>query len=65
MRGKGLPNVNRYGTGDLLVNVGVYIPEKLNKEEKEILEKLKDSNNIKPSAKARKSFFTRFRGMFN
>ncbi len=65
LRGKGLPSVNRYGTGDLLVNVGVYIPEKLNKEEKEILEKLKDSSNIKPSAKARKSFFTRFRGMFN
>ncbi len=34
LRGKGLPNVNGYGTGDLLVNISVYVPETLNKEEK-------------------------------
>ena len=28
LKGKGLPRVNGYGTGDLLVNIGVYIPEK-------------------------------------
>ena len=40
LRGKGLPNVNGYGTGDLLVNVSVYVPETLNKEEKKALEEM-------------------------
>ena len=41
LRGKGLPNVNGYGTGDLLVNVSVYVPETLNKEEKKPWKKWK------------------------
>ena len=64
LRGKGLPNVNRYGTGDLLVNIGVYIPENLSKDEKAIIEKLTDSNNVKPNASASKNFFSHFRNMF-
>ena len=53
LRGKGLPNVNSYGysngTGDLLVNVSVYIPETLNKDEKQALEKMQESDNFKPN----------------
>jgi len=64
LRGKGLPNVNRYGTGDLLVNIGVYIPENLNKEEKASMEKLGHSDNVKPNAAASRNFFTHFRNMF-
>lgn len=64
LRGKGLPSVNRYGTGDLLVNVGVYIPENLNKEEKATMEKLGKSENVKPNATASKNFFSHFRNMF-
>lgn len=64
LRGKGLPNVNRYGTGDLLVNIGVYIPENLNKDEKQMMEQLGKSNNFKPSNSASKSFFAHFRNMF-
>ncbi|MDD3080363.1 MAG: molecular chaperone DnaJ [Paludibacter sp.] len=64
LRGKGLPSVNRYGTGDLLVNVGVYIPETLNKEEKSMIEKLSESDNIKPGHSASHDFFSRFRNMF-
>ncbi len=64
LRGKGLPSVNRYGTGDLLVNIGVYIPENLNKEEKSIIEKLGNSANVKPNASASKNFFAHFRNMF-
>ena len=64
LRGKGLPSVNRYGTGDLLVNIGVYIPENLNKEEKQTLENLTKSNNFKPSTSAAKGFFAHFRNMF-
>ena len=41
-----LPNVNGYGTGDLLVNIGIYVPEALNKEEKNTLEKMEASDNF-------------------
>ncbi len=64
LRGKGLPSVNRYGTGDLLVNIGVYIPENLSKDEKNLIEKLQTSNNVKPSNSASKDFFSRVRNMF-
>lgn len=64
LRGKGLPSVNRYGTGDLLVNVGVYIPENLSKDEKSLMEKLANSSNVKPNANASRDFFSRFRNMF-
>jgi molecular chaperone DnaJ len=64
LRGKGLPSVNRYGTGDQLINIGVYIPENLSKEEKSTLEKLNNSVNFQPNAGASKNFFNRFRNMF-
>ena len=64
LRNKGLPDVNRYGTGDLLVNIGVYIPEDLSSDEKKIFEKLSESKNMKPNASAAKNFFNRFRNLF-
>lgn len=64
LRGKGLPSVNRYGTGDLLINIGVYIPENLDKDEKALMEKLSDSKNVKPNSAASRDFFSRFRNMF-
>lgn len=64
LRGKGLPSVNSYGKGDLLVNIGVYIPQNLTREEKQALEKLDKSNNFKPSASASKGFFAHFRNLF-
>ena len=61
MRGKGLPIIDQfarqYGMGDLLINVGVYIPEHLNREEKELIEKLKTSDNIAPGSSDKKNFF--------
>lgn len=65
LRGKGLPSVNRYGTGDLLVNIGVYVPENLSKDEKKIIEKLQESPNVKPSSSATKDFFRKFKNMFD
>ncbi len=65
LRGKGLPSVNRYGTGDLLVHIGIYIPENLNKDEKKAIEKLQESPNIKPTASATRDFFRRIRNMFD
>ncbi|OIP81974.1 MAG: molecular chaperone DnaJ [Porphyromonadaceae bacterium CG2_30_38_12] len=64
LRGKGLPSVNHYGTGDLLINIGVYIPENLNKEEKSVIEKLAKSDNIAPNSSAKRDFFSRVRNMF-
>lgn len=64
LRGKGLPNVNSYGKGDLLINIGVYIPEKLNSDEKKMFEKLAESDNIKPNKQSSEGFFTHFRNLF-
>lgn len=61
MRGKGLPIIDQYarqyGTGDMLINVGVYIPEHLNRDEKKMIEQLKTSENVKPGSSDRKNFF--------
>lgn len=65
LRNKGLPDVNSYGTGDLLVNIGIYIPENISSEEKKIFEKLEESKNMKPNASASKNFFNHIRNMFN
>ena len=48
LRGKGLPDVNGYGTGDLLAVINVWTPRKLDKKEKELLEQLAKSENFKP-----------------
>jgi molecular chaperone DnaJ len=65
LRGKGLPEVNGYGRGDLLVNVNVWIPKHMNKEELKIIDKLKDSSSFTPDPdKNDKGFFERMRGYF-
>ena len=66
LRGKGLPVVQGYGygTGDLIVQIGVYIPENLSREEKETFEKLRTSDNMKPGASAKANFFQKFKKMF-
>lgn len=66
LRGKGLPEVNAYGTGDLLIHVNVWTPKKLSKDEKAMMEKLRDSDNFKPKSDAgQKSFFSRMKEYFN
>lgn len=61
MRGKGLPVIDQYarqyGTGDMLINVGVYIPEHLSRDEKKLIEQLKTSENVKPGSSDKKNFF--------
>ena len=56
LRGKGLPSVNGYGTGDLLVNVSVYVPEALSKDEKKHLKKWKARITSSPILRLRKRF---------
>jgi molecular chaperone DnaJ len=65
LKGKGLPILQGYGQGDLFVHINVWTPEKISKEEREILEKLKDSENFKPQPdKGGKNFFGRMKDMF-
>jgi molecular chaperone DnaJ len=65
LRGKGLPEVNGYGRGDLLVNVNVWIPKSVNKDEMKIFEKFKDSESFTPNPdKNDRGFFERMRGYF-
>ena len=48
LRGKGIPDVNGYGTGDELVRVMVWTPKKLNREEEEIFQELAELENGAP-----------------
>ncbi|MCH2215383.1 MAG: molecular chaperone DnaJ [Flavobacteriales bacterium] len=65
LKGKGLPSVQSYGKGDLLVNINVWTPQELSKDEKKILEQLKDSENFQPNADhSEKSFFQKVKDMF-
>lgn len=65
LRGKGLPEVNGYGRGDLLVNVNVWIPKNIGREEAKIFERFKDSDTFTPKPdKNDKSLFERMRGYF-
>jgi molecular chaperone DnaJ len=66
LRGKGLPEVNGYEKGDLMVNVNVWTPQQLTKEEKKIMEQLSNSENFKPRPTSKdKSFFERMKEYFN
>lgn len=65
LKGKGLPEVNGYGRGDLLVCVNVWVPKSVTKEEKELLEKLCSNPNFQPNpSKEEKGFFDRMKDMF-
>ena len=65
IRGKGLPSVNGYGIGDLLVNISIYVPETLSKDEKKALEKMEDSDNFKPNTSIKEKIFRKFKSLFD
>ncbi len=65
LKGKGFPSINSYERGDQLIHVNVWTPQELSNEEKEMMEKLKDSKNFQPQPeKSEKSFFTKVKEMF-
>ena len=66
LRGKGLPAVQGYGRGmgDLIVNISVYVPKTLSRDEKEMLEKMKNSDNFKGDIQTKRSIFDKFRNYF-
>ena len=65
LRNKGLPSINSYGTGDLLVNVSVYIPETLSSTEKETLNGLENSPNFQPNKTMKEKIFSKFKHFFD
>ena len=65
LRGKGLPTLNGYGRGDIIVNISVYIPETLNKEEKKAFENFRKSDNFMPSDSIKEKIFRRFKNFFD
>ena len=66
LRGKGIPSINGYGTGDLLVHVNVWTPKTLNKQQKEFFEKMREDEHFIPKPeKSDKSFFEKVKDMFS
>lgn len=65
LKGKGLPDINSYGNGDLLVNINVWTPQNLTSEEKKMLESLRASKNFAPNPNRKeKGFFDRMKEYF-
>ena len=66
LRGKGIPSINGYGKGDLLVHVNVWTPQTLNKEQKDFFESMKEDENFEPQPQSSdKSFFEKVKDMFS
>lgn len=64
LKGKGLPEINNYGQGDLLVKINVFIPKDLTKEEVKLVEKLRESESFSTKQASGQSFFSRMKNMF-
>ncbi|MFT4973218.1 MAG: molecular chaperone DnaJ [Paraglaciecola sp.] len=66
LKGKGLSSVQSYGQGDQLIHVNIWTPKKLNDEERELMEKLREMPNFKPDpGKAEKGFFDKMKDYFS
>lgn len=67
LRGKGLPAVEGYGRGigDIVVNISVYVPKTLSREEKNAIESFRDSDNFKGDASTKSTIFQKFKNYFS
>jgi molecular chaperone DnaJ len=66
LRGKGIPSIEGYGTGDMLVHVNVWTPKHLSKEQKKFFEEVLNDDNFTPNpSRNDSSFFDRIRDMFS
>jgi len=67
LRGKGLPAVKGYGLGkgDIVVNMSVFVPKTLDKNERKAIEQLRESENFKGDSSTKKSIFEKFKNYFN
>ena len=67
LRGKGLPSVQGYGSsrGDMVVNISVYVPRTLSREEREAIERFRQSDNFKGDKQTRDTIFNKFKNYFS
>jgi len=66
LKGKGLPSIESYGTGDFLIHINVWTPKELTKEQRQFFEKMSDDENFIPNPnKSDKSFFEKVKDMFS
>jgi molecular chaperone DnaJ len=66
LKGKGLPSIERYGTGDFLIHINVWTPQELDKEQKTFFENMLENDNFYPNPnKSDKSFFEKVKDMFS
>lgn len=66
LRGKGIPSINGYGSGDLLVHVNVWTPKTLSKKQKEFFENMRNDEHFEPKPESTdKSFFEKVKDMFS
>lgn len=68
LRGKGVPEVQGYNKGqrgDEVINISVYIPETLSRDEKKMMETCRESDNFQPQEKVKHKIFQKFRSYFD
>ncbi len=66
LKGKGVPDINGYEVGNLLVVVDIYVPHSVTEEQREMLQKLQSAPNFKPAKKSSsKNIFDRLRAYFS
>lgn len=66
LKGKGLPSIERYGTGDFLIHINVWTPQELTKDQRKFFEQNMNHENFTPSPNASdKSFFEKVKDMFS
>jgi molecular chaperone DnaJ len=64
LRGKGVPHLNSSGKGDLIVEIRVQTPSKLNKQQKELLKQLSESMVVENTPTSR-GLFEKVKEMFS
>lgn len=57
VKGKGMPNIHGYGTGDMHVKVNVEVPGKLTEKQKELLREFAKLRGERPAEENHKGFF--------
>ena len=65
LRGKGIPDVNGYATGDQLIYVDVFTPKKLSNDEKAMMKQLLESENFIPDPSKERGFFDKMKDIFH
>ena len=66
LKGKGLPSIDRYGSGDFLIHINVWTPQELSKEQRAFFNSMKGDENFAPNPKrSDKSFFEKVKDMFS